>query len=47
MCTVTRAACEPLKWIEYVSKFDEGSVKGYNEKSKEIYIFEVDISEVT
>ena len=36
-----------LKWVEYISKFDEGSVKGYNEKSKEIYFFEVDVSEVT
>ena len=36
-----------LKWVEHLSKFYKGSVKGYNEKSKEIYIFEVDVSEVT
>ena len=36
-----------LKWVEHLSKFYKGSVKGYNEKSKEICIFEVDVSEVT
>ena len=31
-----------FKWVEYLSEFDEGSIRSYNEKSKEGYIFEVD-----
>ena len=32
-----------FKWVEYLSEFDEGSIRSYNEKSKEGYFLEVKI----
>ena len=32
-----------FQWVEYLSEFDEGFIKCYNEKSKEGYFLEVDI----
>ena len=32
-----------FQWVEYLSEFDEGFIKRYNEKSKEGYLLEVDI----
>ena len=32
-----------FKWAEDLSEFNEGFIKSYNEKSKEGYLFEVDI----
>ena len=32
-----------FKWVEYLSEFDEGSIRSYTEKSKEGYFLEVKI----
>ena len=43
MGSVTKAAGNGFKWIEDLSKFDEGFIKYYNEKSKEGYFLEVNV----
>ena len=32
-----------LKWVQNLSEFDKGFIKGYNEKSKEGYFLETDV----
>ena len=43
MCSVTRVACENLKWVEQTSQFNKGFIKSYNDGISDGYFLEVDI----